>query len=54
MQPQMNSQSSASLSMPFSSFLDTGSVILLHQQYWLCPQGGNKILQLLYSYLLKQ
>lgn len=29
-------------------------MILLHQQYWLCPQGSNKILQLLYSHLLKQ
>lgn len=45
-QPQRNSQSSASFGTPFPLFLDMGSVILLHQQYWLCPQGSLKMLQL--------
>lgn len=54
MQPQKNSQSSASFEYAFPSFLDMGSVLLLHQQYWLCPQGSNKTLELLYSHLLKQ
>lgn len=32
----------------FYSFL-IQAVGLIHQQYWLCPQGGNRVLERLHS-----